>query len=46
MKIKVENKGTVLSYTLKEFFGNKMNLPRISFLAHLSVLYAEADSLF
>ena len=26
MKIKVENKVTVLSDTLKEFFGDKMNL--------------------
>jgi hypothetical protein len=31
MKIKVENKVTVLSDTLKEFFGNKMNLARIKF---------------
>jgi hypothetical protein len=26
MKIKVENKVTILSDTLKEFFGDKMNL--------------------
>ena len=31
MKIKVENKVTVLSDTLKEFFGDKMNLARIKF---------------
>jgi hypothetical protein len=31
MKIKVENKATVLSDTLKEFFGDKMNLARIKF---------------
>jgi hypothetical protein len=31
MKIKVENKVTLLSDTLKEFFGNKMNLARIKF---------------
>lgn len=29
MKIKVEHKVTVLSDTLKEFFGDKMNLARI-----------------
>jgi hypothetical protein len=31
MKIKVENKVTLLSDTLKEFFGDKMNLARIKF---------------
>jgi len=31
MSIKVENKVTVLSDTLKEFFGDKMNLARIKF---------------
>ncbi len=31
MKIKVENKVTILSDTLKEFFGDKMNLARIKF---------------
>jgi hypothetical protein len=31
MDIKVENKVTVLSDTLKEFFGDKMNLARIKF---------------
>ena len=31
MKIKAENKVTVLSDTLKEFFGDKMNLARIKF---------------
>jgi hypothetical protein len=31
MDIKVENKVTLLSDTLKEFFGNKMNLARIKF---------------
>jgi len=31
MKIKVENKVTVLSDTLKEFFGDKMNLAHIKF---------------
>jgi len=31
MKIKVESKVTVLSDTLKEFFGDKMNLARIKF---------------
>jgi len=30
MKIKVENKVTLLSDTLKEFFGDKMNLARIA----------------
>ena len=31
MKIKVENKATVLSNTLNEYFGDKMNLVRINF---------------
>ena len=31
MKIKVETKVTILSDTLKEFFGDKMNLARIKF---------------
>jgi hypothetical protein len=31
MKIKVENKVSVLSDTLKEFFGDKMNIARIKF---------------
>ena len=31
MNTKVENKVTVLSDTLKEFFGDKMNLARIKF---------------
>ena len=31
MNIKVENKVTVLSDSLKEFFGDKMNLARIKF---------------
>jgi hypothetical protein len=33
MKIKVENKVTVLSDTLKEFFSDKMNLARIKFFS-------------
>jgi hypothetical protein len=31
MKIKAENKVAILSDTLKEFFGDKMNLARITF---------------
>jgi hypothetical protein len=31
MKIKVENKVTIISDTLKEFFGDKMNLARLKF---------------
>jgi len=31
MDTKVESKVTILSDTLKEFFGNKMNLARIKF---------------
>ena len=31
MNIKANNKVTVLSDTLKEFFGDKMNLARIKF---------------
>ena len=39
MKTKVENKVTVLSDTLKEFFGDKMNLARIKFFGlFISVL--------
>jgi hypothetical protein len=37
MKIKVENKATVLSETLKEFFGDKMNLERIKFFGNSSI---------
>ena len=31
MNIKVENKGSILTNTLAEFFGDRMNLARIKF---------------